>query len=55
VFIEAPRAMMDEVIAKHGNVRELLDNGWIQLFAMEDEGRKFYRYRKDLHWSAVTE
>jgi uncharacterized protein YbcC (UPF0753/DUF2309 family) len=53
VFIEAPRSMMDAVIEKHSNVRDLLDNGWIQLFAMEDEGHTIFRYRKDLHWSFV--
>lgn len=35
VLIEAPRTD----IAKHESVRQLVQNGWLHLFAMEDEGR----------------
>ncbi len=36
VFIQAPRAPMDGVIARHETVRHLLDNGWLHLFRLDD-------------------
>jgi uncharacterized protein YbcC (UPF0753/DUF2309 family) len=34
-FIEAPRTAIDRVLAKHGKVRELVDNEWIHLFQLD--------------------
>ncbi len=42
VFIEAPRAMLDTVIAKHEVVRQLLDNTWLFLFRCD--GAAIERY-----------
>ena len=39
VFIEAPRSDIEAVIAKHESVRQLVENAWLHLFAIEDEGR----------------
>lgn len=39
VFIEAPRSDIESVIAKHESVRQLVENAWLHLFAIEDEGR----------------
>ncbi|TDU72979.1 hypothetical protein EI77_01445 [Prosthecobacter fusiformis] len=39
VFIEAPRGDIDMVIAKHEGVSQLVDNGWLHLFCIEDQGR----------------
>ncbi|MBS0578538.1 MAG: DUF2309 domain-containing protein [Proteobacteria bacterium] len=36
VFIEAPRAMIEAVIAKHKTVRQLVDNGWLYLFRLDN-------------------
>jgi uncharacterized protein YbcC (UPF0753/DUF2309 family) len=36
VFVEAPRAALDAVIAKHAVVRQLVENRWIFLFRLED-------------------
>jgi uncharacterized protein YbcC (UPF0753/DUF2309 family) len=44
VFIEAPREDIEAVIAKQPGVRELVQNGWVNLFAMEDAGKTFYSY-----------
>ena len=55
VFLEAPRAMIDAVIGAQTGVRELCDNGWIHVFAMEDEGREFWRYEGAAGWENVTE
>jgi hypothetical protein len=38
VFIEAPHEAIDAVIAKHGGVRDLVENHWLHLFAIGDDG-----------------
>jgi uncharacterized protein YbcC (UPF0753/DUF2309 family) len=38
VFVEAPAAAMDDIIARHELVRELVDNGWLHLFRIDDDG-----------------
>jgi uncharacterized protein len=39
VFIEAPEAAMDDIIARHDLVRQLVENGWLHLFRIaEDDG-----------------
>jgi uncharacterized protein YbcC (UPF0753/DUF2309 family) len=43
VFIEAPRSDIESVIAKHESVRQLVENAWLHLFAIEDEGRLILR------------
>jgi uncharacterized protein YbcC (UPF0753/DUF2309 family) len=53
VFIEAPRHKIDAVIEKHATVRDLLDNGWLHLIAIEDNGAHFARYSGDLHWKNI--
>jgi uncharacterized protein len=50
VFIEAPEAEMNRIVAKHEGVRQLVDNGWVHLYALADEGRTIRRYRSDLQW-----
>lgn len=35
VVIEAPRAMIDQVLANHGVVRDLVRNGWLQLLRLD--------------------
>ncbi|MBK1706927.1 DUF2309 domain-containing protein [Halochromatium glycolicum] len=38
VYLQAPQAPIDDIIAKHQLVQEMLDNGWMHLFRMDDEG-----------------
>jgi uncharacterized protein YbcC (UPF0753/DUF2309 family) len=38
VHIEAPRAMIDAVIAKHAVVRDLVVNGWLHLLRIDPNG-----------------
>jgi uncharacterized protein YbcC (UPF0753/DUF2309 family) len=47
VFIEAPRAAMDQVIAKHATVRQLVEHRWIHLFQIDDEEHAVYRRQPD--------
>ena len=50
VVIEAPRGEVDRVIAKHKSVRELVDNGWVHLFAIENQGQEICRYHGAGRW-----
>jgi len=54
VFIEAPTDAMNTVIEKHEGVRQLVDNGWLYLFALAEEGRTVYRYTGDLTWEPAS-
>jgi uncharacterized protein YbcC (UPF0753/DUF2309 family) len=38
VFLEAPQAAIDDIIARHELVRQMLDNGWLHLFRMDEAG-----------------
>ena len=38
VFIEAPHAAIDSIIAKHAVVKNLVDNQWLHLFQMQADG-----------------
>jgi uncharacterized protein YbcC (UPF0753/DUF2309 family) len=44
VFIEAERSAIESIIAKQPGVRDLIENGWINLFAMDASGKHFWRY-----------
>ncbi len=37
VFIDAPRASIDAVLAEQGTVRDLVDHGWLHLLALEGD------------------
>jgi uncharacterized protein YbcC (UPF0753/DUF2309 family) len=53
VFIAAPLAAMHDVIKASQSVRELVDNRWIHLFAMDDGGRVTHRYDSGGAWVAL--
>ena len=55
VCVEAPREAMSEVLRRHEGVRALFDNGWLHLFALDDQGRMAWRYGGDLRWTAMDE
>ncbi len=38
VFIDAPREMIDSIIARHPTVRKLVENQWLYLFRFADAG-----------------
>jgi len=54
VLIEAPQAAMTAILQRHPGVRELFDNGWLHLFALEG-GRMAARYRPGLVWAPCTD
>jgi len=49
-LLEAPTEAIERVLDAHPHVRELVDNGWIHLFAIEQEGRVIRRYRAREGW-----
>lgn len=49
VMIEAPAEAMTDILRRHDGVRQLFDNGWLHLFALQ-EGRVCARYRRGLVW-----
>ena len=53
VIIEAPTDAMNEVLSAHASVRELFDNGWLHLLAMDENGSISGRYVGDLRWETV--
>jgi uncharacterized protein YbcC (UPF0753/DUF2309 family) len=53
VFIEAPIEEMNRIIAKHESVRHLVDNGWLHLFQLADEGKTVRRYVGALAWETI--
>jgi len=54
VVIEAPREAMNAIIEKHETVRNLVDNGWLYLFAIDDSGKIAWRYAGGGEWEAVA-
>lgn len=54
VVIEAPIEAMDAIITKHESVRQLCDNEWIYLFAMNEQGKIAYKYTRDYKWIKVA-
>jgi uncharacterized protein YbcC (UPF0753/DUF2309 family) len=54
VFIEAPQAMIEAVIAKHAIVRQLVENGWLHLFRI-DPGSGAVSKRGAAGWTAWSE
>ncbi|MQX35848.1 YbcC family protein [Roseospira navarrensis] len=55
VVIEAPIAAMNGIIETHPLVRDLLDNGWLFLFAMDETGAIAHRYEGGLRWRPVRD
>jgi uncharacterized protein len=53
VVIEAPREAINGLIERHETVRELVDNGWLHLFALDDGGRIAARYAGNLDWEEI--
>ncbi len=53
VIIEAPRDAMNNILKKHSGVKELFDNRWLHLIAMDENGDLAWRYSRDLEWIPI--
>ncbi|MEL7211451.1 MAG: DUF2309 domain-containing protein [Pseudomonadota bacterium] len=54
VVIEAPAEAINDILVKHGGVKDLFDNGWLTLMVMNEHGQIAQRYVGDLTWSEIT-
>jgi uncharacterized protein YbcC (UPF0753/DUF2309 family) len=54
VVINAPKEAMTKILEKHESVRQLCDNQWIFLLAMNDDGEITDIYEGDLEWSELN-
>ena len=53
VIIEAPIDEMSKILEKHESIRQLCDNNWIYLFAMNDQGKVAHKYVGNLEWEMI--
>lgn len=54
VLIEAPCEAIGAILDSYPAVRDLFDNKWLHLLAIDDLGRMAWRYRRALSWEAVA-
>lgn len=54
VFLEAPKAEIDRIIAKHELVRELVENRWLFIFQIDDEDGGIYLRNTDRQWQRMS-
>ncbi len=55
VIIEAPIEAMNAILEKHKVVRDLCENGWLHLLAMDAEGKVSHRYEGDFSWKKIDQ
>lgn len=53
VYIEAPVDEMSKILERNPSIKELCDNEWIFLFALNDQGKVAYKYIGDLQWELI--
>lgn len=53
VAVEAPKEAITDILKRHGQVRALFDNGWLSLFALDEQGQMGWQYAGDLGWTDV--
>jgi len=53
VFIESSREAIDGVLAAHLEVRELVQNGWLSLFAMQPKSGELWQYSANFQWQKI--
>jgi uncharacterized protein YbcC (UPF0753/DUF2309 family) len=53
ILIEAPRERIAAVLAKHDGIRQLVEHGWLLLFAIEDDGKNYFRFHPRSQWQQV--
>lgn len=54
VVLEVSPGRIDAILAKHDAVRNLTENGWLKLFAMEDAGAMVHHRLPDGTWERVV-
>lgn len=51
VYIAAPQEAISEIYRRHEMVRQLVDNNWLYLFSLDEQGNSSQLYRD--HWGSV--
>ncbi len=51
VAVEAPKEAITDVLKRHAQVQALFDNGWLSLFALDQQGQMAWRYAGRLGWT----
>jgi uncharacterized protein YbcC (UPF0753/DUF2309 family) len=46
---------MNTILEKHQSVRDLCDNGWLHLMAMDENGKVSNRYIGNLNWEKIDQ
>ncbi|MCY4287006.1 MAG: DUF2309 domain-containing protein [Aestuariivita sp.] len=53
VAIEAPENAMTAILQRHPGVKNLFDNNWLHLLAINERGVPSMRYARNLQWDAI--
>jgi uncharacterized protein YbcC (UPF0753/DUF2309 family) len=53
VIVEAPRDRIDAVLAAQPGVMDLVDNGWVRLYALDPEGEEISKWVPGRGWQGV--
>jgi uncharacterized protein len=51
--VEAPRAGIEKLIARHEVLQHFYHNEWVHLVALDPHDHRWHRYRPDATWSPV--
>lgn len=51
VAVEAPKEAITDILKRHAQVQALFDNGWLSLFALDQQGQMAWRYAGRLGWT----
>jgi uncharacterized protein YbcC (UPF0753/DUF2309 family) len=51
VAVEAPKEAITDILKRHGQLRALFDNGWLSLFALDEQGQMAWRYAGRMGWT----
>jgi hypothetical protein len=54
VFVEAPKEAIDDVIARHELVKNLIENEWIFFYRISEDGGAIYRRKAGQIWEEVS-
>jgi hypothetical protein len=53
-YVAAPITAINAIIDRHESLRHLVDNGWLRLYAVYEDGGVIVRYDGNLHWAPAT-
>lgn len=54
VIVEAPLAKIEHVLTAQKSVRDLVDNGWVRLFAIDPDHDRAHRWVPGVGWEPMT-